>query len=83
MDNKILFGIMTLIFNSIGVPCFMVGRVKAGVIRIILGVVTFGIVSFINEIMGIVKGIKILCMSDEDFAAADKTTLLSGVPSGK
>ena len=83
MDNKILFGIMTIIFNSIGVPCFMQGKVKAGVLRIVLGIITFGIISFINEIMGIVKGIQILCMSDEEYEAADKATLLMGVPSGK
>ena len=83
MDNKILFGIMTIIFNSIGVPCFMQGKVKAGVWRIVLGFITFGVISFINEILGIIQGIKILCMSDEEYAAADKATLLSGVPSGK
>ena len=83
MDNKILFGIMTIIFNCYGVPCFMVGKVKAGVLRIVLGCVTCGVIFVINEIMGIVKGIQILCMSDEEFAAADKTTLLMGVPSGK
>jgi hypothetical protein len=83
MDNKILYGIMTIIFNSIGVPCFMQGKVKAGVLRIVLGCITFGVVGFINEIMGIIQGIKILCMSDEDYAAADKATLLMGVPSGK
>ena len=83
MENKILFGIMTIIFNSIGVPCFMQGKTKAGVLRIVLYCVTFGIVGLINEILGIIQGIKILCMSDEDYAAADKATLLSGVPSGK
>lgn len=83
MDNKILYGIMTIIFNSIGVPCFMQGKVKAGVLRIVLGCITFGVVGFINEIMGIIQGIKILCMSDEEYAAADKATLLMGVPSGK
>ena len=83
MDNKILFGIMTIIFNCYGVPCFMVGKVKAGVLRIVLGCVTCGVIIVINEIMGIIKGIQILCMSDEEFAAADKTTLLMGVPSGK
>jgi hypothetical protein len=83
MDNKILYGIMTIVFNSIGVPCFMQGKVKAGVLRIVLGVVTFGVIGCINEIMGIIQGIKILCMSDEDYAAADKATLLMGVPSGK
>jgi hypothetical protein len=83
MENKILFGIMTIIFNAIGVPCFMQGKTKAGVLRIVLYCVTFGIVGLINEILGIIQGIKILCMSDEDYAAADKATLLSGVPSGK
>ena len=83
MDNKILYGIMTIIFNSVGVPFFMQGKVKAGVLRIVLGCITFGVVGFINEIMGIIQGIKILCMSDEDYAAADKATLLMGVPSGK
>ena len=83
MDNKILFGIMTIIFNSIGVPCFMQGKIGAGILRIVLGIVTFGIISFINEILGIIQGIKILCMSDEEYAAADKATLLKGIPSGK
>ena len=83
MDNKVLFGVMTIIFNSIGVPCFMQGKTKAGVLRIVLGIVTCGVISVINEIMGIIQGIKILCMSDEEYAAADKATLLMGVPSGK
>ena len=82
MDNKILYGIMTIIFNSIGVPCFMQGKVKAGVLRIVLGCITFGVVGFINEIMGIIQGIKILCMSDEEFAEK-KETLFMGIPSGK
>ena len=40
-------------------------------------------IACINEVMGIIQGIKILCMSDEDYAAADKATLLMGIPSGK
>lgn len=83
MENKILFGIMTIIFNAIGVPCFMLGKTKAGIIRIVLYFVTFGIVGLINEIMGIIKGVQILCMSDAEYEACDKTTLLMGVPSGK
>ena len=83
MDNRVLFGVMTLIFNSIGVPCFMNGDVKTGILRIVLGIVTCDVIAIINTVLGIILGIKILCMSDEEFAAADKTTLLSGVPSGK
>ena len=81
MDNKIVYGIMTILFNSIGVPCFMQGKTKAGVLRIVLGVITFGIVGFINEIMGIILGIQILTMSDAEFAEK-KETLLKGIPSG-
>ncbi|MBE6597324.1 MAG: hypothetical protein E7641_06610 [Ruminococcaceae bacterium] len=83
MDNKVLFGVMTIIFNSIGVPCFMQGKVKAGVLRIILGIVTCGVIEIINTVFGIIQGIKILSMTDEEYAAADKATLLAGVPSGK
>lgn len=79
MDNKILFGIMCIIFNSIGVPCFMQGRVKSGVLRIVLAIVTFGIIGFINEIMGIILGVKVLCMSDEEYAE-QKATITMGIP---
>ena len=83
MDNKVLFGVMTIIFNSVGVPCFMQGKVQTGVLRIVLAVVTFGVIGVVNEVFGIVQGIKILCMTDEEYAAADKATLLAGVPSGR
>lgn len=83
MDNRIVFGIMTLIFNSLGVPCFMAGKTKAGVLRIVLACVTFGVIGFINEILGIIQGIKILTMSDEEYAEIDKETLFVGIPSGK
>ena len=83
MDNKVLFGVMTIIFNSIGIPCFMQGKVGAGILRIVLGVVTCDVIAIINTILGIIQGIKILSMSDEEYAAADKASLLSGVPSGK
>lgn len=80
MDNKILYGIMTIIFNAIGVPCFMQGKVKEGIIRIVLGIITLNVFFIINEIFGIIQGIKILCMSDEEYAAADKATLIAGFP---
>ena len=81
MDNRILFGIMTLILNCYGVPNFMNRDVKTGILKIVLGVVTCGVIAIINEITGIILGIKILCMSDEEFAEK-KATLFTGVPSG-
>ena len=79
MDNRILFGIMCIIFNAYGVPCFMQGRVKTGVLRIVLAFITFGIVPVINEICGIILGIKVLMMSDGEFDAV-KYDISMGVP---
>ena len=79
MDNRVLFGIMTIIFNSIGVPCFMAGRVKDGILRIVLGIVTCDVLAIVNTIMGIILGIKILKMTDEEFEA-QKDTLFKGIP---
>ena len=56
MDNRVLFGIMCIIFNSYGVPCFMQGNVGKGIARIILGVVTCGVIGIINVIKGIILG---------------------------
>ena len=81
MDNRVLFGIMTLIFNCYGVPCFMAKKIKAGILRIVLGIVTCDVIFIINFIKGIILGIKILKMTDEEFAE-QKETLFSGIPSG-
>ncbi len=80
MDNKVLFGIMCIIFNSYGVPCFMQGNVGTGIWRIVLGCVTFGVIGIINVIKGIILGIQVLKMSDEEYNEK-KGTLSSGIPS--
>lgn len=79
MDNKIVFGIMCIIFNSYGVPCFMQGQIKTGILRIVLGVVTCGVIGIINMIKGIILGVQVLNMSDEEYEAK-KGTISSGIP---
>ena len=79
MDNKVLFGIMCIIFNSIGVPCFMQGNVGKGIARIVLGVVSCGVIGVINEIMGIILGVQVLKMTDEEYEQV-KATISKGVP---
>ena len=79
--NKTLFGILTILFNAIGVPCFIQGNVKAGILRIVLYVVTCGVLGVVNGIMGIILGIKVLMMSDEDFQA-QYGTIAMGIPKG-
>ncbi len=79
MDNKVLFGVMCIIFNSYGVPCFMQGQAKTGILRIVLAFVSCGIVGIINVVKGIILGIEVLKMSDEEYEAK-KGTLSSGIP---
>ena len=79
MENKTLFGIMCILFNSYGVPCFMQGQAKTGILRIVFGVISCGIVGIINVIQGIILGIEILKMSDEEYAEK-KGTFTKGIP---
>lgn len=82
MDNRVLFGVICILFNAYGVPCFMQGKVKTGVLRIVLSCVTFGILGIVNVVKGIMLGVKVLQMTDEEFAA-QKDTLDSGIPAAK
>lgn len=79
MDNRVLFGVMCIIFNSIGVPCFMQGRIKQGILRIVLGFITFGVIEVINFVFGIILGVEVLQMSDEEYAEK-KMDLKRGIP---
>lgn len=67
--NKTLFGVMAILFNSYGVPCFMQGQTKAGIIRIILSVIPFvgAVFGVINFVFGIILGIEVLNMTEEEF----------------
>ena len=79
MENKTLFGVMCILFNSYGVPCFMQGQAKTGILRIVFGIISCGIVAMINVIQGIILGIEVLKMSDEEYAQK-KGTLSKGIP---
>ncbi len=69
--NKTLFAVMAIIFNPYGVPCFMQGQTKAGIIRIILSIIPFvgAVFATINLVFGILLGIEVLKMTDEEFAS--------------
>ncbi len=77
--DKTVFGILTIILNCYGVPCFIQKQVKTGVLRIVLSCVTLGVIGCINIVFGIIDGIEILKMSDEEYKARFGT-LTRGVP---
>lgn len=65
--NKTLFGVLTILFHCYGLNCFLQGDVKTGIIRIVLNICTCGICGIIYAIMGIILGIKVLQMTDEEY----------------
>ncbi len=79
MNNRILFGILCICFNHLGVPCFLQGNTSKGIKRIVFGIITCNIISLINAIKGIILGINVLKMTDEEFEEK-KYTLDSGIP---
>ena len=79
MENKTLYAILTLVLNCYGLPYFLQGETKKGIMTIVSGIITCGVVAIINEIKGIIMGIKLFQMSDEAFAAADKSTLVDTI----
>lgn len=82
MDNKTLFGIMMIIFNSYGVPSFMQGQTSTGIKRIVFGILSCGIIAIINFVKGVILGIEILKMSDEEYAEK-KGTFDTGIPAAQ
>ena len=72
--DKTTYGILVLLLGSYGAASFLNGNTQKGIFTIISGIITCGVVAFINAIKGIIMGIKILQMSDEEFKAADKAS---------
>lgn len=62
-SKKTLCGIMAIIFGTLGVQYFVLGKVPAGFITILLSIVTCGA----WEIITLIQGIMMLCMSDDEF----------------
>ncbi len=82
MEDKTLFALMCILCNAVGVPCFMQGKVRTGVWRIILGHLTFGVIFIINFVKGITLGIKVFKMTEEEYSQV-KGNLDNGIPSIK
>lgn len=62
-NKRILCGIMAIIFGTLGIQYFIVGKVGAGVITILLSLVTCGA----WEIVTLIQGILMLTMDDQTF----------------
>lgn len=62
-NKKLLAGILAIVIGSLGIHKFILGYTQAGIIQIVISVVTCGI----GGIIGIIEGIIYLTKTDEEF----------------
>ena len=62
-SKKTLCGILAILVGTLGIQYFVINKVPAGLITILLSIVTCGLWGVVT----LVQGILMLCMSDEDF----------------
>jgi TM2 domain-containing membrane protein YozV len=62
-NKKVVSGILAILVGSLGIHKFVLGYTQAGIIQIVLTIVTCGFASLI----GLIEGIIYLTKTDEDF----------------
>jgi TM2 domain-containing membrane protein YozV len=65
-EKKMIAGILGIVIGWTGAHKFYLGNNKAGIIHLVIGLLTCG---SIGQIVGIVEGIMYLTKSDEEFVA--------------
>jgi TM2 domain-containing membrane protein YozV len=66
-SNKIAAGVCGILLGSLGVHKFILGYTGAGLIMLLITLLTCGFVAPIVHIIGLIEGIVYLCKSDDDF----------------
>ena len=66
-SNKIPAGICGVLLGSLGVHKFILGYTGAGLIMLLVTVLSCGIAYPVMHIIGLIEGILYLCKTDEDF----------------
>lgn len=61
--SKVAAGLLAILLGTLGIQYFYLGKVGAGFITILLSIVTCGA----WEIITLIQGILMLCMTDEEF----------------
>jgi TM2 domain-containing membrane protein YozV len=66
-SKRVLAGVMAIIFGSLGIHKFIMGYVGAGMVYLLITVLSIGIAAPIMHILAVVEGIIYLCKSDQEF----------------
>ena len=65
--KRIAAAVCAILLGCFGVHKFIIGKTKAGVVTLLLLVVTCGVASVATTIIGIIEGIVYLTKTDEEF----------------
>lgn len=68
-DKKIAAGICGILIGALGIHKFILGYTTAGIVMILVTVLTLGIGGFVMGLIGLIEGIIYLTKSDEEFVA--------------
>jgi TM2 domain-containing membrane protein YozV len=66
-SSKIAAGICGILLGSLGIHKFILGYTSAGLIMLLVTILTCGIAGWVMWIIGLIEGIVYLAKSDEDF----------------
>jgi TM2 domain-containing membrane protein YozV len=66
-SNKIPAGICGILLGSLGVHKFILGYTGAGLVMLLVTVLTCGLASPVMHVIGLIEGIIYLCKPDEEF----------------
>jgi len=66
-SKKILAGVLGIVIGSLGIHKFVLGYTKAGLIMLLVTVLTCGLGAIVMGVIGIVEGIMYLTKSDQQF----------------
>jgi TM2 domain-containing membrane protein YozV len=65
--TKIAAGLLGILFGAVGVHKFVIGATGAGIIMLLVSVLSCGLLSPIMHVIGVIEGIIYLTRSDQDF----------------
>ena len=66
-NQKLAAGLLAIFLGSFGVHKFVLGYNTAGLIMLLVTVLTFGLAGFVMGVVGIIEGIIYLTKSPEEF----------------
>jgi len=66
-SNKIPAGVCGILLGSLGVHKFILGYTGAGLVMLLVTILTCGVAGVVMHLIGLIEGIVYLCKTDEEF----------------